>query len=57
MSVRKRCPVCFRASCRTAAGCVVRHRDKAGNNCPMSGKPFALMRGGRRNDHDHQQPR
>ena len=37
------CPVCKRVIFNDGAT-VWRHRDKAGNNCPMSGQPFALIR-------------
>ena len=37
------CPVCKRHVSPTGGGNVYRHRDKAGKNCPMSGKPFALV--------------
>lgn len=37
------CPVCHRKVTPTQADNVWRHRDKAGNNCPMSGKPFDLI--------------
>ncbi|SKN31107.1 hypothetical protein [Mycobacteroides abscessus] len=38
------CPVCRKPIVSTAAGAVRWHNDKAGGNCPMSGKPYAWAR-------------
>lgn len=37
------CPVCRRPVFATGRGNVTRHRDKANNNCPMSGQSFTLV--------------
>lgn len=33
-----RCPVCWKTTTTRADGAVRRHTDKAGHNCPMSGR-------------------
>ena len=37
-----KCPVCWRTIFADGSN-VWRHRDTAGNNCPMSGHPFYLI--------------
>lgn len=37
------CPVCCREVTATGGFNVYRHQDKAGHDCPMSGKPFTLV--------------
>lgn len=39
-----RWPVCWQPIHSTGQGTVHWHSDKAGGNCPMSGKPYAWAR-------------